>query len=233
MCLVNLAFFNLEKFEDTQKNPTPCPTPLLPHRKWQDMTTTQSPIQKENISIASYLPHIVFLGCAFLSSPPSIPGWPSQTITSISLAKYWLCHWLLEIIFWLQTVTVRHSCFRKTSTDIWSISPVVTCETSSLRCVSVVQFSPSVCLTLCDPMVYSTPGFPVHHHLPKLAQTHVHRVGDAIQPSHPMSSPSPAFNLSQHQGLVQWVHSSHQVAKVLEFQLQHQSFQWTFRTDFL
>ena len=141
MCLVNLAFFNLEKFEDTQKNPTPCPTHLLPHRKWQDMTTTQSPIQKENISIVSYLPHIVFLGCAFLSSPPSIPGWPPQTITSISLAKYWLCHWLLEIIFWLQTVTVRHRCFRKTSTDIWSISPVVTCETSSLGCVSVVQFS--------------------------------------------------------------------------------------------
>ena len=72
----------------------------------------------------------------------------------------------------------------------------------------------------------STPGFPVHHQLLELAQTHVHRVGDAIQPSHPLSFPSPpAFNLSQHQGLFQWVSSSHQVAKVLEFQLQHQSFQ--------
>ena len=80
----------------------------------------------------------------------------------------------------------------------------------------------------------STPGFPVHHQLPECAQTHVHRVGDAIQPSHPLSSPSPpAFSLSQHQGLFQWVTSSHQVAKVLEFQLQHQSFQWIFRTDFL
>ena len=76
----------------------------------------------------------------------------------------------------------------------------------------------------------SMPGFPVHHQLPELAQTHVHRVGDAIQPSHPLSSPSPpAFNPSQHQGLFQWVPSSHQVAKVLEFQFQHQSFQWIFR----
>ena len=80
----------------------------------------------------------------------------------------------------------------------------------------------------------STQGFPVHHQLPELAKTHVHRVGDAIQPAHPLLSPSPpAFNLSQHQGLFQGVSSLHQVAKVLEFQLQHQSFQWIFRTDFL
>ena len=76
----------------------------------------------------------------------------------------------------------------------------------------------------------NTPGFPVHHQLLELTQTHVHWVSDAIQPSHPLSSPSPAFNLSQHQGLVHWVSSSHQVAKVLEFQLQHQSFQSTPRT---
>ena len=77
----------------------------------------------------------------------------------------------------------------------------------------------------------SKPGLPVHHQLPEFTQTHT---GDAIQPSHPLSSPSPpAFNLSQHQGLFQWITSSHQVAKVLEFQLQHQSFQWIFRTDFL
>ena len=87
---------------------------------------------------------------------------------------------------------------------------------------------------LCDPMDCSMPGFPVHHQLPELVQTHVHRVGDAIQPSHPLLSPSPpAFNLSQHQGLFKGISSSHQVAKVLEFQLQHQSFQWIFRTDFL
>ena len=90
------------------------------------------------------------------------------------------------------------------------------------------------CLTLYDPMDCSTQGLPVHHQLPEFTQTHVHWTGDAIQPSHPLSSPSPpAFNPSQHQGLFQWVSSSHQVAKVLEFQLQHQSFQWIFRFDFL
>ena len=89
------------------------------------------------------------------------------------------------------------------------------------------------CLTLCNPMDCSTLGLPVHHQLPELAQTHVHQVGDDIQPSQPLSSPSPpAFNLSQYQGLFQRVSSSHQVAKVLEFQLQHQSFQRIFRTDF-
>ena len=80
----------------------------------------------------------------------------------------------------------------------------------------------------------SIPGLPVHHQLPEFTQTHVHHVGDAIQLSHPLSSPSPpALNPSQHQGLFQWVNTSHEVAKVLEFQLQHQSFQWTPRTDFL
>ena len=79
-----------------------------------------------------------------------------------------------------------------------------------------------------------TPGLPVHHQLPEFTQTHVHRVGDAIQPSHPLSSPSPpAPNPSQHQGLFQWVNSSHEVTKVLEFQPQHQSFQWTPRTGLL
>ena len=80
----------------------------------------------------------------------------------------------------------------------------------------------------------STPGLPVHHQLPELAQTHVHQVGDAIQSSHPLLSPSPpAFTLYQHQGLFQGVSSSHQVAKVLELQLQHQFFQRVFRVDFL
>ena len=90
------------------------------------------------------------------------------------------------------------------------------------------------CPTLCDPMDCSTPGLPVHHQLLESTQTHVHRVGDAIQPSRHLSSPSPpALNLSQHQGLFKWVSSLHQVVKVLEFQLQHQSYQWTPRTDFL
>ena len=71
-------------------------------------------------------------------------------------------------------------------------------------------------------MNHSTPGLPVHHELPEFIQTHAHRVGDVIQLSHPLSSPSPIPNPSQHQGLFQWVNSSHEVAKVLEFQLQHQ-----------
>ena len=90
------------------------------------------------------------------------------------------------------------------------------------------------CPTLWDPMNCSTPGLPIHHQLPEPTQTHAHWVSDAIQPSHPLSSPSPpALNLSQHQGLFKWVSSLHQVAKVLELHLQHQSFQWIFRTDFL
>ena len=103
-------------------------------------------------------------------------------------------------------------------------------------CVCEVQFSSVTqsCPTLCDPMDCSTPGLSVHHQLPEFTQTNVHWVGDAIQPSHPLLSPSsPAFNLSQHQGLFQGVGSSYQVAKVLELQLQHQSVQRIFRTDFL
>ena len=101
---------------------------------------------------------------------------------------------------------------------------------------SVILFSSvsQSCPTLFNCMDCSMPGFPVHHQLPELAQTNVHQVSNAIQPSHLLLSPSPpAFNLSQHQGLFQWVTSLHQVAKVLELQLQQQSTQWIFRTDFL
>ena len=87
------------------------------------------------------------------------------------------------------------------------------------------------CSTLCDPIGCNTPGFPVHHQHPELVQTHVHWVRDAIQPSHPLPSPSPpAFGLSQHQGLFQWVSASHQVAKVLELQhpMNIQYIQWIF-----
>ena len=101
---------------------------------------------------------------------------------------------------------------------------------TSVQFNSVAQLYP----TLCHPMNHSTLGLPVLHQILESTQTHVHWVGDAIQPSHPLLCPSPpALNLSQHQGLFQWVSCSHQVAKVLEFQLQHQSFQWTPRTDLL
>ena len=100
-------------------------------------------------------------------------------------------------------------------------------STKLIFCCCLVTKS---CPTLCNPMYCCTPGFPVLHYLPEFAQTRVHWVSDAIQLSHPLSLPSPsALNLSQYQGLFHWVCSSHQVAKVLE----HQSFQWIFRVDFL
>ena len=114
-------------------------------------------------------------------------------------------------------------------------SSVYSCHLFLISYASV-QFSSvaQLCPTLCNPMNHSTPGLPVHHQLPEFTQTHVHWVADAIQPSHPLSSPSPpAPNPSEHQGLFQWVNTSHEVAQVLEFQLQHQSFQWICRTNFL
>ena len=122
---------------------------------------------------------------------------------------------------WTRVSHIAGRCF-----TLWATRVVIT----------YFQFNsvPQSCPTLCDPVDCSMPGFPVHHQLLELAQAHVYQISDAIQPSHPLSSPSsPAFNLSQHQGLFKWVSSSHQVAKVLEFQLHHQSFQWIFRTDLL
>ena len=112
--------------------------------------------------------------------------------------------------------------------------PLASCPQYSQASGSQLSSVTQSCLTLCDPMNCSTPDLPVHHQLPESTQTHVHWVSDAIQTFHSLSSLSPpAFNLSQHQGLFQWVSSSHQVAKVLELQLQHQSFQWIPRTDLL
>ena len=103
-------------------------------------------------------------------------------------------------------------------------------DVNKLQLSSVTQSCPA----LCNLMVCSTPGLPVYSQLWVFTQTHVHWVGDAIQPSHPLSSPfPPALDLCQHQGLFKCVSSSLQVAKVLEFHLQPQSFQWIFRIDFL
>ena len=102
-------------------------------------------------------------------------------------------------------------------TFIFSVFEIVSLFSLSFGSCVIVQFSSvaQLCLTVCDPMDRSMPGHPVHHQLPELAQTHVHWVGDAIQPSHPLSSPSPpAFSLSQHQGLLQWISSSHLLAEL-------------------
>ena len=120
--------------------------------------------------------------------------------------------------------------------EIWFSPNLSKCFCLSKHCLGSIQFS---CSVMSDSLRrhglhHARPPLPVHYQLPEFTQTHVHWVSDAIQSSHPLSSPSPpAFSLSQHQGLFKWVSSSHQVAKVLEFQLQHQSFQWTFRSDFL
>ena len=112
---------------------------------------------------------------------------------------------------------------------LWILHGVSSWSTCIHQFSSVTQ----LCLTVCNHMNCSMPGFPVHHQLLELARTHVHWVGGAIQPSNPLlPSPPPAFNLSQHQGLFQWISSSHQAAKALELQLQHQSFQWIVRIDF-
>ena len=152
-------------------------------------------------------------------------------------------HTLLAHSEWAQEMLVWVDSWRKFSANsfsckahLWVITSTCFSNSSKQTGGSSVQFNSvaQLCSTLWDPMDCSTPGLPVHRHLLAFTQTHVHCVGDAIQPSHPLSSPSPpSVNLSQHQGFFQWGSSLHQVAKVLEFQLQHQSFQWIFRTDFL
>ena len=125
-------------------------------------------------------------------------------------------------------ISFRIDCF-----DLLAVQGTLKSLLYSVQFSSVAQSCP----TLCDPMNCSTPGLSVHHQLPEPTQTHVHWISDAIQPSHLLSSRSPTFNFSQHQCLFQWVCSSHHVAKVLEFQFQHQSFQYSglisFRIDWL
>ena len=153
------------------------------------------------------------------SSISTLWSFITRTGAKLSLILLWICFKVFALT----------KCIKD---DNNSYSECAKCFRNIIRFRSVVQS----CLTLYDPMNRSTSGFPVYHQLPETTQTHVHCVGDAIQPSHPLSSPStPALNLSQHQGLFKWVSYLHQVDKVLEFQLQHQSFQWTmiFRMDWL
>ena len=171
--------------------------------------------------VITFLPKSKHLLVLWLQSPSAVILEPrkikSATVSTVSPS---ICHEVMGpdamiLIFWMLS-------FKPT----FSLS-------SSLSSVQFSSVSQS-CPTCCDPMNRSTPGFPVHHKLPEFTQTHVCRVGDAIKPSHPLLSPSPpAPNPSQPQDLFQWVNSLHEVAKVLEFQFQHQSFQWAPRTDLL
>ena len=144
------------------------------------------------------------------------------------ILQEWILEWVVIPLSRGSSQTMDQSqvsCIAGRFLTIWA--------TREIQSHKLVQFSHSVVSDSLWPMDGSTLGFPVHHQLLKPTQTHLHCVGDAIQPSHPLLSHSPALNLSQHQGLFRWVCSSHQVAKVLAFQLQHQFFQWLFRTDFL
>ena len=144
-----------------------------------------------------------------LPCPSSIPG---VYINSCPLSR------------WYYSAISLSDAFFSFCTQSFSASE--TFNESSI-CISSVQSLGHV------PMDCSTPGFTVHHQLPELSQTHVHQVSDAFQPPHPLLSTSPpAFNLSQHQGVLQWVHSSHQVAQVLKLQPQHQSLHCMFRIGF-
>ena len=136
----------------------------------------------------------------------------STSCLLVSGKEFFFCRWIW--VFPLVSGRNPHT-HRLTIQSPWTCSEPPT-GGGSVQFSSVAQSCP----TLCNPMNRSTPGLPVHHQLPGFTQTHVHRVSDAIQPSHPLSSPSPpAPNPSQHKGLFQWVNSSHEVAKVLEFQL--------------
>ena len=165
----------------------------------------------------------------------------SQDDKHAPLVRYWLSLIFSACLSWGGTSTLSDREAKGNQSLVsWPVMPLIELSyyqwrLSRRRELHMSQvFSSLQCPTFWDPMDCSTPGLPIHHQLPELAQTHVHWVGDAIQPFHPLLCPSPpAFNVSQHQGLFKWFSSSHQVAKVLEFQLQHRSFQWTPRTDLL
>ena len=172
-------------------------------------------------------------------------GWSDRLDSELLWVKGWTGEgewgesrqaWVPPQSFWLHWSLLQNfksSVENTVASNHYSLSHFLGNEKSGCPFVCLCSVA-QLCPTLFDPMNCSTPGFPVHHQLLGLTQTHIHWVSDAIQPSHPLSSPSPpAPNPSQHQSLFQWVNSSHEVAKVLEFQLQHHSFQRTPRTDLL
>ena len=156
--------------------------------------------------------------------------------TNVWIDKWmWELHLSIATTCWYRTRVWQNSMktFSDNQLDVWNLQLSMLCILSRVNCVLhilSVQFSSVAqsCLTLRDPMDRSTSGLPVHPKLPEFTQTHAHWVSDAIQPSHPLSSPSPpALNPSQHQGLFKWVSSPHQVAKVSEFQLELNKLKWT------
>ena len=163
-------------------------------------------LNKQGDNIQLYLtPFPIWNQSVVLCLLLTVASWPAYRFLRRQI------RWSGISIFW----RIFHSVLWSTQSKALSIiNKAIHCISDQIR--SVAQS----CLTLWDPMNRSTPGLPVRHQLQEFTQTHVHRVSDAIQPAHPLSSPSPpAPNPSQHQSLFQWVNSSHEVAKVLEFQL--------------
>ena len=169
-------------------------------------------------------------------------SWPRDGTRISCVGRWILHHWAMKesqnytwgaLKFTQLFPGLKHSTFKMSQAKI--LEHVTSGLHFPIHIRFPIQFSSVQWLSHFQLFVnHSTPVLPVHHHLPESTQTQVHWVSDAIQPSHPLSSPSPsALNLSQHQGLFKWVSSLHQVAKGLEFQLQHQSCQWTPRTDLL
>ena len=177
--------------------------------------------------ICWHIEGITFTASSFriLNNSTGIPSLPLALFIAIFSEAHLTSHSKMSGSRWVITpswLSLSRWSFLYSSTVYSCYLFLISSASVSVQLSSVTQS----CLTLCNPMNHSMPGLPVHHQLPEFTQIHVHRVGDAIQPSPTLSSPSsPAPNPSQHQGLFQWVNSSHEVAKVLEFQLQHQSFQ--------
>ena len=217
-CLLCLLYWQVDSLSLVPPR-KPALTPILVQMPCPSTSTAPCPHTRFPILAP---PAFSFMGL-------SVVNWVNASEELVSLPKMrtqradWKYQiWLSTFIYW--TGQSMHTWTRKTELMKRQLRKVS--QFSSVQSLSRVR--------LCDPANRSTPGLPVHHQLPEFTQTHVHRVGDAIQPSHPLSSPSPpAPNPSQHQSLFQWVNSLHEVAKVLEFQLQHQSFQRTLRTDLL
>ena len=184
-----------------------CPYSLLCNSFQNSLLITLFPEHLNTFRILS-LPHAFKYLEKYISSMKCLFNWYRHTFYWTSL------YYTLQILHFFPPTNWRF----------------VTTLFKQVCCCSVAK----LCLTLCDPRDFSMPGFPVPHHLLEFAQVHVQWISDAIQPSYPLLPTSPStFNLSQHQGLFQWVSCSHQVAEVLELQLQHQSFQRGFRVDFL
>ena len=185
-----------------------------------------------NVLVIAFLPRSKCLLISWLQLPSAVILEPKKikfvTVSTVSLCFF---HEVMGpdamiLVFWIQsfkpTFSLPSFTFIKRLFSSSSLSAIRVVSSAYLVPFSSVQFNSVAqsCPTLCDPMNCSTPGLLVHHQLPEFTQTHIHRVSDAIQPSHPLSSPfPPAPNPSQHQSLFQWVNSSHEVAKVLDFQL--------------